>query len=590
MKIIELEILNFRKFENIKVGKLSEISQIFGMNDSGKTTVLNAIRKILDPTERNKDLVRADSYENNGKDIQIKVTLDVGIFDADSNISRINAFELDIDNIIVIEMNAKFDYVEQIYALDWKINDKSINCNRKLPTDDFIEILYIEPQYDIEKSFTNLKKKQRQFYKDNDKSYSRDDIVTGLKNLNQVIIKNEDVKMLQNLISEELIGNNILGKTNIKISSNFDILNPLSDLVISQYFGSNEVTGSGDGRQKIIAMKLLLAAAKLFIDQKSLIVLIEEPESHLFISNQMQFLSDIETDNESFGQIIYTTHSPYILKRNVEYSLIKLQAFNEKENPESGVRCVSFKNNLGYLNSISINQMFFYDKVLLVEGHSEELFYDFCSLYIEDFRNQMNDKNIGIFNVKGINFAPYVKKIRKLGIEVVVKTDNDFHKVSKKNELCYFGYLRAIKFIEDVDKYNAEVDAKLSGKYRIRLDEDKVITPEEKLVIDISNEKDLTKKRIDEIFKEEFEEDMVIMRDILINQNIILSSHNKGFEEDLGLYLKLSDKDKNDLLKKLKEAKHKNLYEVLYENKKLIIDQYKSQSGSDLDNLFGFVK
>ena len=61
-----------------------------------------------------------------------------------------------------------------------------------------------------------------------------------------------------------------------------------------------------------------------------------------------------------------------------------------------------------------ISEIFFYDKVLLVEGDSEKYFYNALSIKDENFQSYLVKNKMGIFSVYGIDFAPAKKILNKL--------------------------------------------------------------------------------------------------------------------------------------------------------------------------------
>ena len=62
MEFSEIEIKNFRNFENIKIN-LKNKNIFFGLNDVGKTNFLYAFRYILDKNIRKLNLQDSDFYQ-----------------------------------------------------------------------------------------------------------------------------------------------------------------------------------------------------------------------------------------------------------------------------------------------------------------------------------------------------------------------------------------------------------------------------------------------------------------------------------------------------------------------------------------------
>ena len=66
MEFSEIEIKNFRNFENIKIN-LKNKNIFFGLNDVGKTNFLYALRYVLDKNIRKLNLQDSDFYQKNLK-------------------------------------------------------------------------------------------------------------------------------------------------------------------------------------------------------------------------------------------------------------------------------------------------------------------------------------------------------------------------------------------------------------------------------------------------------------------------------------------------------------------------------------------
>ncbi len=81
-------------------------------------------------------------------------------------------------------------------------------------------------------------------------------------------------------------------------------------------------------------------------------------------------------------------------------------------------------------NALS-SEVYFSDCVLLVEGSSEVIFY-------KALANQINvdlDKlNISILSVEGVGFKRYIELLEALNITWLVRTDNDYFKVTRKKK------------------------------------------------------------------------------------------------------------------------------------------------------------
>ena len=145
---------------------------------------------------------------------------------------------------------------------------------------------------------------------------------------------------------------------------------------------------------------------------------------------------------------------------------------------------------------------------------------------------------MGIFSVYGIDFAPAKKILNKLGIKVLIKTDNDIFPKQRR----YAGIARVLNCLDE------------SGKERL---------------CKILNINELTK----EIFKYEenetcnslIEEKMTEITSLFKEYGVLLSCHHYGFEKDFLEFIGQAENVED--LNYLKEAKLKNLHKYIVDNK-----------------------
>lgn len=94
MKLKKLIIKNFRNFKNIEI-ELSNKNVIFGMNDTGKTNLLYALRFLLDRDIRKNGFLNTDFYKNDtSKKIEIILEIDISDrnLDDESSFSKNSKF------------------------------------------------------------------------------------------------------------------------------------------------------------------------------------------------------------------------------------------------------------------------------------------------------------------------------------------------------------------------------------------------------------------------------------------------------------------------------------------------------------------
>lgn len=255
-------------------------------------------------------------------------------------------------------------------------------------------------QFAIDKSSNDLKIVIGNVYKD-----LKDDLNFQLKRTLSLMNIKIDINMLENK-SEDYY-------KNIRLSVNDGVDTPLEN--------------KGSGLQSLIMIELFKFYCKIF-NQSSLLIL-EEPELFLH-PHAKRMLSDILKDfiNNDKNQIIITTHSEEFI-HNVDIENINIIRKTSEGTKKSRIS----KNNYGdgkELQKLKIElqhknaEMFFADKVILVEGEEQILIPEIVkSIY---GKNVLNNNDISIIKVGGKSyFEIYRKVLDELNIKNYIIADYD---------------------------------------------------------------------------------------------------------------------------------------------------------------------
>lgn len=171
----------------------------------------------------------------------------------------------------------------------------------------------------------------------------------------------------------------------------------------------------GKGEQCCVQMKLAIEAA-----DKHHVLLIEEPENHLSHSNMYKLVNEISSRSAE-RQIVMTTHSSFVLN--------KLGIEN--------IKLISFDGNTTTLADLpkETNEYFMklpgYDtlrlllaaKAILVEGPSDELVVQ--KAYLQEHGKLPLASRVDVIAVRSLSFTRFLEIGRKLRLAVRVVTDND---------------------------------------------------------------------------------------------------------------------------------------------------------------------
>ena len=234
-------------------------------------------------------------------------------------------------------------------------------------------------------------------------------------------------------------------------------------------------THNGLGYNNLIFMSLLLAKMQVNSDGKYLdnnakvfpILAIEEPEAHLHPAMQYKFLKFLRENREKkVRQIFVTTHSTQITSAVMLDEIVCLH--EESGNLSVGYPGKCFTNNVEGKKSKEYVQRFldatksdmlFSQKVILVEGISEQLLLPVLAKYIGF---SLEDNHVAIINVGGRYFDHFLKifdsnKENTIPKKIVCLTDRD--PVRKLKTETYFLKCYPFDFNLDVAQYDYQEHA-----------------------------------------------------------------------------------------------------------------------------------
>lgn len=476
MKFENISIENFRNFEKIEID-LANKNIIFGLNDIGKTNFLCAIRYLLDKTYRRNGLLDSDFHE---KDISktIKITLKINIEDSDDIDNKkiykcIKGVRLSTTKYLYIQLQAIYSketlrgeinlfWGENLYELE------DIPCYQtNYEIDNLFNVVYIDSSVQLDYIF---KRYTREIFRDEAtlKEKEREKIKKTIDSLNTNIAKLSQIKDFEKELSTEYTRYRKEKSTKIAIRSEIALDNIHSKLTPYICFDEKTYPTAGDGRKKILSYTLLSLENKIIEERKINIFLIEELENHLHRSMQLSLSHQLFTDS-LYRYMFLTTHSSLLVSQMDRVNLIKLYTKDKiiassyyYTVPEEYMK-LKKKLNQNLANAI------YADYVLLVEGPSEKILFE--TILAERCENY---EALGgyILEVDGINFLEYYTILQKLGISILVKTDNDLKLNEKKKEYNYLGLNRCLRLINEKEIPNAtNIDCKKYKENQIEIKE-----------------------------------------------------------------------------------------------------------------------
>jgi predicted ATP-dependent endonuclease of OLD family len=489
MVISEINIHNFRGIIEQSF-KLYNYSLLIGANNSGKTTVIDAIRIFYENCKFDKD---KDFPFNGSQDeeswIDITFSLSNEEYDSLANDYKLSNNRLKIRKYLKTEDKNKNGYFFG-YDKNNILMDNPFYGAKNVGVDKLGDVIYIPATSKVEEHtklggssvLKDLLTNILQDVVENSDSFSKLQNEFGIFSNN---IKQETSSNGYSLAGVETDLNSLIGdwgatfSLNISSPSINEIIKSMTDFNFFDKVHNRpqNVDQFGSGFQRHFIYSLIQTGAKYVIKKTNKVkkdfspqmtlILFEEPEAFLH-PNQQEFLSKslIKLSNNSDWQVLCSTHSQSFVSKSTQHipSLIKL-----KRNSDGLIFISQIDDNLlkeiidsnQTLNSIAkkhpelaknlsdddskpemevikyamwLNSerccMFFSDRVLLVEGQTEK---SLITKLIDDEKICIGNKSLFILDCLGkFNIHRFMNIMSNLGIDHYVLYDNDknekFHK------------------------------------------------------------------------------------------------------------------------------------------------------------------
>src|SRR5690625_3081102 len=206
MYIESVKIKNFRGMD-INVDNFEKETIIIGKNDSGKTNLCYAIRKVLDYKIRRIPLRERDSTNSNKQPIEIQVVLRMLNLSSEKR-SVIGKF-IDKDKkgeTLCITLHGEYD--KDIASYNEYLTLGSVDLsqefatNQSTPIDKILNVIYIDANYKYQedvKIFLNHRKKVNE----QNNKFLDDDIKASVERLNETIKKDDIIDAIKNDINSK---------------------------------------------------------------------------------------------------------------------------------------------------------------------------------------------------------------------------------------------------------------------------------------------------------------------------------------------------------------------------------------------------
>ena len=459
MILQKVYIKGYRNFKEATVN-FNKNSLVIGANDVGKTNLIYAMRLLLDKGFSDYDFELNDSDFYAYEDTQ-EVIIRIYFTDVTDEciIARMPGKYSDNGEMVIqykaTKENGKVDY--HFYC--GKSDDEKDLTEIESPWyRRFLNLKYISSRRDfwgyINKSkniLLNQAKDNREpnIVEQDDVLYV--DIAEKLKYVDEKIPELSYVKNATDRLNEELDKLSINNREQRIVfdTSTTEIDRVINSVSLASKYGDKSMIIGGEGRINQIYLSLWATQNENSeLTNEVSIICIEEPEAYLHPHQQRGLATYLSKTLN--GQVILTSHSPFIVSEFSPNSIIRLYKKEENNTIVASDGCSKIIEDgidgLGYRMSVIPAEAFFADYVILIEGPSELLFFKTLAKQIEIDLDRMN---ISVLSVDGIDFKTYCKVLNAMGIEWALRTDNDILKVPKKDEYRYAGIGRALACLEE---------------------------------------------------------------------------------------------------------------------------------------------
>lgn len=474
MRLKTLYIKGFRNFKEATIN-FNNQSLIIGANDVGKTNLLYALRILLDRGFSDLDLELKESdfyaYEETN---EVIITAFFDDIKEDCILSKMKG-DISGDGNLVIKYLATKGEDYKFFCgksdADEDLHEYAIPYYRKV-----LNIKYINSKRDFWGYINKTKNILLQQAKEDRSAETIDmddalykQISDKLKEVDSQIPELSYVKNATEQINEEL---NKLAIHNQEQKVVFDTASTDTDSVINKIsitsmHGDKKLLIGGEGRLNQIYLSLWASQNRISEYSNEVSILcVEEPEAYLHPHQQRElarYLCQVLK-----GQVILTSHSPYIVCEFSPNSIMRLYK-DDQETKVASDGCSSVIeegfDGFGYRMSVIPAEAFFADCVILVEGQSELIFYKTLAKQIGIDLDRLN---ISILSVEGVGFNTYAKILGALGIYWVARTDNDIFKIQHQDAYRFAGIERGL----DLAKQSCdleETDEKVIDAYSCKI-------------------------------------------------------------------------------------------------------------------------
>lgn len=424
-------IKGFKKFRDFEICFNNRTNILVGDNESGKTTIIQAIDLALNHSMKN--------FDN---------TLLANLF----NRQNVSAFETDprISTLPTILIQVFFEGMDRnpSFAKYYGPNYTGGSVGKERYGIEFSASLNHEFEASLSTQIAN-KHIPFEYYDLKTSTFGGKDYKPGIDNISfcfidadsisgvnsypkimfkQLLTKDQQTD-LKNVFSYEI--EKAITETMKKLPPDspvfkHDLQKSSLENLLSIYEDDIPLFMKGRGRENFMKIDLALRSKKSLT-----IIAIEEPENHLSHSTMNEMLDLINKHCENDVQMIITSHSSRIAGGLGLDNIIMLSRNNENV---LSLKSLSILDTANYFKAIPSDNLLYFvlsKKVILVEGPSELIYMDkFCNIVSKKSLHELNATCIAVNGLSFKHFAE-IGNVMKKKIAIITDNDNDLERVKK---------------------------------------------------------------------------------------------------------------------------------------------------------------
>jgi len=473
MYLSELQLSNFRQFgpEPTTVSFQSGVTALVGSNDSGKTSIVDAIRYVL--TTRDQEYLRVQPddfhYPAAGGPQAATIALRCKLSDLSTrdlgSFAEYLTYEDDGVHLYVVWSARRTG--DTLAGRRWVNISVTCGVDGSGPAIDgnarqLLAAAYLRPLRDAEREMSSGKgsrlsqvltlfpsiKDGIAFDAGSLPASASDAQKLGLSGLSEylrhLVNSHSGVTGARDAINNEYLGELSLTGDDLRADINFvaardeaaRLRQILERLELNLLDGA---TGTAVGTYGLGSNNLLFMACELLLlskeDEGLPLLLIEEPEAHLHPQRQLRLMQFLQTATTPDGgkspvQVIVTTHSPNLASKIPLDNIVLMrgkQAFSLRKE-STGLAASDYRFLQRFLDVTKAN-LFFARAVMVVEGEAEELLIPTIAKVLGQ---DLTRAGVSIVNVRGTGLRRYTRIFQRsdtngptLGMRVAALTDLD---------------------------------------------------------------------------------------------------------------------------------------------------------------------